>query len=134
MKVNCIFYLLILLVGVSCKSPRYSLRNSMDSELFMIEKIVKRKDLYIIEANRNDSIFVVISTFSNTGKANGNGQIKKNHQYDLALKKIYPSDNLISFAEASFVEIGKVRIRLNQKNRWSVYVATNLDGLYIKSN
>lgn len=131
MKVKYVF-LLVLLTGISCKSLRYSQRN-VNSELFTVEKIVKRKDLYIIEANRNDSIFVVISTLGNTGKAN-NRQIKKNHQYDLALKKIYPSDNLVSYAEASFFEIGKARVRLNQRNRWSVYVATNLNGLYIDSD
>lgn len=87
-----------------------------------VSKITKLNSVYVIEAARNDSIFTVI--YPRVGGMNDNDEIKKGHAYGFELKKIYPKENFISVIEVDYYQIGNYRIKLNERNHWSIYADT----------
>jgi|SRR5690606_10642031 len=86
-----------------------------------VSKITKLNSVYVIEAVRNDSIFTIIFP-----KKDGMiDKIKKGHVYGFELRKIYPKEKFISIMEVDYYRIGSYRIKLNERNHWSIYTATS---------
>ncbi|GAA4142757.1 hypothetical protein GCM10022216_24010 [Sphingobacterium kyonggiense] len=85
-----------------------------------VSKITKLNSVYVIEANRNDSIFTIIYPLVE----GVNGEIKKGHSYGFEIKLIFPKENFISFMEVDYYQIGNYRIKLNERNHWSIYTDT----------
>lgn len=98
---------------------------------FRIDKIERKKNLHIITAYRNDSIFTIVSN-KNTNCQNNTNMISRKIDCILNLQRLHPRNNFISYAEISYYIHQGVKIKLDEKNHWSIYFATNLDGLCIR--
>lgn len=85
-----------------------------------VSKIIRLNSVYVIEANRNDSIFTII--YPRVGGVND--EIKKDHSYGFEIKKIYPKETFSSVMEVDYYQIGNYRIKLNERNHWSIYADT----------
>ena len=120
-----------LTIVLSCSQKRYLKNTNQEKEMFEIIKITKKNDFFISEAKRNDSVFTIISIY-NADNINVNSKrIKKGDKFSFHIKKIFPPNNLISFAEVRSFRFGNNNIKLNERNHWSVYIDTVLNGTYI---
>ena len=123
------FVLLSMFIWVSCASQQQFI--SKDNAMsYKIKKIENSHTLYFIYAQRNDTLFQIISlmdTVSSDFEA-----IKTGNKYQLDLIKIYPNDLLrIGYNGARQNAKGSVFFCTDKKTHYSLYVATNLSGLNI---
>jgi len=103
--------------------------------LYRITKIKKEKSIYIIYAQKNDSIFKIFSENSEKDIF-GCEKIKKGEYYDLNLNIIYPVEyypllgikGSTNFLDVIFTFNG-VSIPLEEKSHYKLYEAKNLKGL-----
>lgn len=120
---------LITLVLWSCSTKQTS-GSFHSKDYYHVSKIKKIKDFYVIELMRNDSVFTALSLVNGTeiGK-----KIRKGNNYTLSLKKIFPAERRIAYdgkTSAPFV-FRNVKIKRNIRNHWSVYIITNMSGVFL---
>lgn len=119
---------LIITFSVSCKPKQVALNENAYADKLRIDHIYRRKNLYVITAYRNDSLFTIISLKEK--KCISKKKIKRYKSYNLELKRIYDPRNTADFGGHVYYTWNGVRvIRVNEKNHWSVYAADNLNGL-----
>lgn len=96
---------------------------------FKINRIKDKEGTYLIEAERNDSLFNILAiSYDPLLKTK---KIGRSGKYKLVLKKVFPLPNQMNILDIhSFVYHGFV-IRNDEKHHHSVYVAQNLNGLYL---
>ncbi|MBP5229838.1 MAG: hypothetical protein J6Z32_06825 [Bacteroidales bacterium] len=115
------------------KSTRPSIYDTDNkSNLFTIDKITKvRGDLYLIEATRNDSLFLI---FSQDGLQHilDSKIIKKGGVYSIKLKKLYP-DEYPQNNDNKHISIYLQRYFYGLKdNHHMAYKALDLNGLHLE--
>lgn len=114
---------LLVLVGCSCSVTK---KVAGDNLKYRIRGIKSNELLHIIDAERGDTVFCVISFREVSG--NTSDEIKVGSSYPLKLTRIYPVEGLEdvnpdnNFADSCFIEI-------DRKTHYSLYVAKNLSGL-----
>lgn len=113
--------LIVLIILSACGSIKQNDNiNVVNNGDLKVSKITKLNSVYVIEANRNDSIFTII--YPRVGGVND--EIKKGHSYRFEIKKIYPKETFSSIMEVDYYQIGNYRIKLNERNHWSIYADT----------
>jgi len=121
------FILLSVFICVSCATKQrfISVDNAMS---YKIKKIESNHILYFIYAQRNDTIFQIIS-LKDTINCDFE-TIKVGNKYQLDLIKIFPNDLFrIGYDEARQYAKESVFFGTDKKTHFSLYVATNLNGL-----
>lgn len=114
------FFIVIMLL-VSCNGLLRSAQTEMEAKkLFKIRKVKKLHSIYVIDAERNDSLFTIlypkINSDSNT--------LKIGRTLKFNIKRIYPRKNFISYLETHSYQIGNYGVSLNRRNHWSIYTDT----------
>ncbi len=132
---NMKYIILSLLVSfISCaQTSDIVLQHENSTLLFKILKIRKKEPYYIIYAQRNDSVFKIIS--EKFGYGVDSKEIKVGGKYQLDLARIYPIDSIFGLPVAPNLGIkyiglkGGVYISVEEKFYNTIYRAKNLDGL-----
>lgn len=122
----------ISFILVSCSQTRLlssDMQEPKDMSLFYIQSIDCNDFLYIINAQRNDSIFQIISMKNNIRSKSEDIVIKE--KYYLDLKLVYPMIYNIEEKESA---IDSCFLSLNRKSHYSLYIARNLDSLTLTEN
>ena len=123
------FILFSVFICVSC-APKQRFISVDNAMFYKINKIESNHILYFIYAQRNDTIFQIISlkdVISSDFEA-----IKIGNKYQLDLIKIFPNDLFWKrFDEAPRDAKESIWFGESKKTHFSLYVATNLDGLSI---
>lgn len=110
-------------------------------EYYQIKQIKSQDSIYIIYAQRNDTLFKILSKKEEGIVKPVNKKIRKGGKYYLVLKSLFPKKILghdilppggggatgIKY-DGTFVHIEP------KKNIWDLFEATNLSGLYIKDD
>lgn len=128
--------LLLLIPLMTCAQIRYVPKKDCEpTQLFEILKIKENKSYYIVYAQRNDSLFKILSD-----KDKRDATLKKNRvkeKYELELIRIFPTDTLLGLPVAPNLGIkyillkGNTSIGIEGKFHNAIYRAKNLDGLAI---
>lgn len=133
-----LIFILLFFISISCIQKKYIKQNHIleTSELYRICKIKNKKSFFIIYANRNDSIFKIVSS-KNKKKSNCE-KIKIKREYALDLIKIFPLDSIMGYAIApnlgivfTYGEENQI-VRTEEKSNFAIYRANNLNGLCIQ--
>lgn len=134
-----IFLCLLSCVCIHYLSSAYILdKGVQEQNMYEITKIKNKKTFYIIYAERNDSIFKIITEkkMHNTSKC---FKIKKGKRYNLNLEIIFPVDHyplLKTKGPINFLDItytyNKKPVALEKKCHYKIYRANNLNGLCIQ--
>lgn len=114
-------FFIVIMFLVSCNGLLRSAQTEMEGEkLFKIRKVKKLHSIYVIDAERNDSLFTIlypkINSDSNT--------LKIGRTLKFNIKRIYPRKNFISYLETHSYQVGNYIISLNRRNHWSIYTDT----------
>lgn len=135
MKIEKYLMIIILILYASSCTTTTNIRNLKMVGLYKVTKIKSDKNVYIIEASRNDSIFKILSE-KNLKREEECNKIKKNYHYNFTLKKLFPLDNssgsLVSMVEK--YEYNGTIVKIERKYHSSIYMAPNLKGLCIEGN
>jgi hypothetical protein len=132
------YIFLILFFCISCSQTRYgiSLKEDHPSALYNINKIETHRSYYIIYAQKNDSLFKIIS--EKEVDAEDGIKIKRGKSYELNLRKTFPVDSIFGFALAPNLGIIGIEmpdesiVNVEKKSHYSLYRSDNLKGLYIQ--
>jgi len=126
-------FLLLFLINIYCNHRGQVFANDNNSSQYKITKIKGLKKCYLIYAQRNDSVFKIISDKKNcTIKAD---KIKIKSDYSLKLTKIFPLDSLLGVAVMPNLAITGLGIKggdvvfIDDETHNTLYVADNLIGL-----
>lgn len=135
---NYFVIIISLLILTNCSSSKTITSASTDNHLLYKVKRIECGDICTIELVRNDSIFCVISLHKNLNT--DQKEIKRGRSYPLHLLRIYPNeeverngkDDMDAYKDnGGWLDIGWI---ITKKYHYSLYVATNLSGLYITNN
>lgn len=112
------------MIGYSCSVTK---KVAGDELNYRIRDIKSKEFLHIIDAERGNTVFRVISF--REASDNPSDEIKVGSSYPLKLTRIYPAvdgldenNSSNNFADSCFIEI-------DRKTHYSLYVAKNLSGL-----
>lgn len=121
------------LAFVNCSDSTVS--SKVYTDKFKILKIKSGKGIYTIYAERNDTLFKIV-TKKEKNRCCKWEKIQKNREYFLSLETLFPryigktkcpppgaTGRTTTYFGGTYVEI--------EKNIWDIFKATNLDGLYI---
>ncbi|MDR2954992.1 MAG: hypothetical protein LBV43_07920 [Prevotella sp.] len=128
----------IAICHISCKyNQNIQKKDNEDISKYYIKQIKKDKSLYIIYAQRNDSIFKIISD-KESGK-NCQNQIKVGHSYNLDLSITFPAEKLYGEVGLDYVShisfsYKKSTIKAEKESHYKIYIANNLEGLCLINN
>ena len=125
-------FLVTLFVG--CISS-LQIDDSLSISLYRIKKIEDMNSLFVITAQRNDSLFRIISTKDD--KLMDGTEIQEGKMYPLKLKKIFPVDSISRYPVALNLGISigltdKYSEPLQKRFHNTIYTSLNLRGLYIE--
>lgn len=100
---------------------------------FLINKITKcRTDLYLIEAERNDSTFLIFS-LDGWQHIEGSETISRGKSYDIKIKMLYPDDYPRGNENRHINCYWPERYFFGmERNHYMVYKALDLNGLYLE--
>lgn len=118
---------LIITFSFSCTPKQAALNENAYADKLRIDHIYRRKNLYVITAYRNDSLFTIISPKEK--KCISKKKIRRYKHQHLKLKRLFPRENSVAIAGTIYVNWDGVKIKVNEKNHWSIYAASNLNGL-----
>lgn len=131
-KISCFIAIALALATVSCSSGRRLSRTVMNETSFKIKEIFKGDKLFYITAERNDSVFEIISLIDTLRESTN--PISEGDTVDLSLvwvynygKRLFP----IRYDDAKKESVWMRFTKVNDKCHNSLYVAKNLDGLDI---
>ena len=104
-----------------------------ETKHFVINKITKcRSDLYLIEAIRNDSTFLIFS-LDGLQHIDGSETIERGKSYDIRIKKLYPDDYPQENENRHINCFWPERYYFGlERNHYMVYKALDLNGLYLE--
>lgn len=112
------------------------MESSSKSNLFKIKRIDDYQNYSILYAERNDSIFKILSTKDTINTLNYE-KICVGRKYNLDLKVIFPTDSLFgikvmpnSGIKGIIIEDGIINVE--KRSHYKLYKSGNLKGLYIK--
>lgn len=134
------YIILIVLLCASCSQTKNIVQGNQ-SLLYRITKIKKEKSIFIIYAERNDSLFKIVSENNKKNILNCE-EIRKGEYYNLKLDVIYPVEYYPllgikgsgNFLDVVFT-INNIAVPLEEKSHYKLYKAENLNGLCaIKEN
>ena len=131
MKISCFIAIALVLITVSCSSGRRLSRVGINETSFKIKEISKNDKLFYITAERNDSVFEIISLIDTLRESTN--PISEGDTVDLSLVWVYNYGKRRFPIKSDFEEYS-VWMRLSivdKKCHNSLYVAKNLDGLDI---
>ena len=119
----------------SCKGQQEMTKRSSSNISFKIKSIKERKKdfVYIIEAERNDSMFMILSDKKECDSLKRCVKIKKGRLYDLNIRMILPSSRRIAGLKVTELELKHSIIKLKKESYYRLYEADNLCGLCIVS-
>lgn len=131
---NYLILTFLAFIILSCQSQKLYKTSIHDGD-FKIITIKEKKPLYIIYAERNDSIFKIVSP----KKENINNEcnrIKKNEFYNLNLVPTLSMTKQVG-GMASGLAVTERRyeggiIKLDKKSHYTLYVCDNLEGLCLQ--
>jgi hypothetical protein len=132
------YNILFLFLFLSCNNTKHIVSKEDNSQysLYRITKIKEYKSYYLVYANRNDSVFKIIS---NKESIYSSGEkIRSKRQYDIELRKIFPDDSIFGIPMAPNLEIRGIGmsdgtiVNIEEKSHNTLYSADNLDGVYLK--
>lgn len=122
---------------IACSSTRDISNNNVNKEIasqFKIKKIKWFRNQFIIYATRNDSTFKIVSDIKHTSVSDSD-EIRVGKSYNLDLEKYYPYDSLFGMGVMLNLGIKYVNyIEVEEKCHYSLYLAKNLNGLYIENS
>ncbi|MBL4662426.1 MAG: hypothetical protein JKY22_02430 [Flavobacteriaceae bacterium] len=124
-----IYFIGTLDSGMKSKVENYTNYSRIDS--LKIVKIDSVKDIYIVQASRNDSLFKFVSY-----KSNNNSECKKiivGSCYDIELTSFFDLNYYLENTEF-FVVGNEVVINLEEKTHSNLYSPNNLKGLCYMNN
>ena len=115
------------------EKTRPGLYEENKSKHFKINKITRcRADLYLIEAARNDSTFLIFS-LDGWQHIEGSKTIKCGHSYDIKIKKLYPDDYPQENENRHISCYWPERFYFGlERNHYMVYKALDLNGLHLE--
>lgn len=132
-----LFYIAVLLL-IACSSTRDISNHNVNREnasQFNIRKIKRIKNIYVIYATRNDSIFKILAGGENTESIDYHREkIRTGKYYSIDIEKLYPHDSI--GGESAMLKLWIATssgIKLEEKSHYSLYFAKNLNGLYIEN-
>ena len=126
------------MVCLSCSFLKQtSMESASKSNLFKIKRIDNYRKYHILFAERNDSIFKIITTKDTINTLNYE-KFCVGRKYNLDLKVIFPTDSLFgikvmpnSGIKGIIMEDGIINVE--KRSHYKLYEADNLKGLYIKT-
>lgn len=129
-----IIFILLFLSSIACSQTKHVTQNDQYM-LYRITKIKKEKSIFIIYAQKNDSVFKIVSETKEKNIFDC-AKIKKGKYYDLDLNIIYPVEYYpllgvkgpTNFLDVIFTLNG-VAVPLEEKSHYKLYEAKNLKGL-----
>jgi len=126
---------IIIVMLYSCKGQQEMTKRSSSNISFKIKSIKERKKdfVYIIEAERNDSMFMILSDKKVCDSLKRCVKIKKGRLYDLNIRIIVPVRGPIASLMVTELGLQHSIIKLKEKSDYSLYKADNLCGLCIVS-
>lgn len=117
----CFGFFVVIMFLVSCNGLRRSTQTEMEVEkFFKIRKVKKLHSIYVIDAERNDSLFTILYPPMN----NDPSKLRVGRTLKFNIKRIFPPKNFISYLKFGSYEVGNYKIRLNRRNHWSIYADT----------
>jgi len=124
--------LTIIIFTYSCKNSQNIIKTDRDSNMYKVTKIKGDKSLYIIYAERNDSIFKIIS--DKEYEKNCLNSIKSGQYYNLNLSVTFPAESLygpvgLEYATHISFSFKESVVKTEKKSHYKLYVANNLKGL-----
>ena len=131
-KKTIIFIMLLMLTNVSCKQTKEINSNIPGNDLFRIKSISEKKHVYIIYAERNDSVFKILSERNEYNRNIECAKIKTNKYYKLEIRATLPSRSIASGLAVSQLSYNGLIIKVEKKSHNTLYVVDNLDGLCLK--
>lgn len=129
------YIFLLLIFFMSCTQIKnVPLKNYESTQLFEILKIKENKSYYIVYAQRNDSLFKILSDKNKRDAALKEIRVKE--KYVLELIRIFPTDTLLGLPVApnlgiKYILKDNTSIGIEGKFHNAIYRAKNLDGLAI---
>lgn len=138
-------YIILFIITsiVSCKTANYNATSSCKFDnKYKIKRVKKINnstgggDVYLIHAERNDSIFKILTSCEHDAKSTELDKIKIGNEYMLELKKIYPIDTIVNTHIApnlgikGMIYYGK-RINIQKSSHNSIYFTNDINGIYI---
>lgn len=127
--------LLLLFPLMTCAQIRYVPKKDCEpTQLFEILKIKENKSYYIVYAQRNDSLFKILSDKNKRDAALKEIRVKE--KYELELIRIFPTDTLLGLPVAPNLGVkymlkDSTSIGIEGEFHNAIYRAKNLDGLAI---
>ncbi|NCC99667.1 MAG: hypothetical protein EOL95_08225 [Bacteroidia bacterium] len=127
--------LLLVFICVSCTSLNQIVL--LDKTAYTITKIKEHNSFYVIYAQRNDSIFKIISKKDTVSFYCET--IKKGKEYNLDLLTFFPNDTILGMSVAPNLGIRGVGladgsiVEVEKKSHSHLYMATNLNGLCLSN-
>jgi len=127
---NFIIFISFMFFCFSCKQTQNIQKIGLNNDLYLIKKIDKEKDIYVIEAIRNDSLFKIVTDKKIVENCQ---KLKSGNLYKLKLNQIFP----IKDANGSYYSMVKTFrhksyvFKVDRKFHSTVYSAINLEGLCI---
>jgi len=135
---------LIIIFGLICSSLQTYSIDKQDT-LFKVTRIKTKGDYYIIHANRNDSLFKIIS--KKVSLVNPNFEILKKGGYyyfifgnpnkKVTEEKVEPLTGIVNHLDVKnkpvFID-GNTKIRFTKRFHYKLYFTKNLLGLYYVPN
>jgi len=127
------FILLFLLFCGSCAHQQQFVSTGSNILPYKITKIENNNILYTIHAQRNDSTFKILSLINSLDADLKPIEIGKKYQLDLM--KIYPNDLIRKRYDEARQDVQEyVLFGRDKKTHFSLYVATNLNGLNVSND
>ena len=134
-----IFPIIGLLFVCTINSNNYISGNEKEKICYKIKKIKSKNNIYIIYAQRNDTLFKILSSKEVSQVSSGYEKIRRGKCYRLELETLFPLE-LLGVKLMSPGTTGRTGINFNgnlveiepQKGIWDLFYAKNLKGLYIK--
>ncbi|WP_455584679.1 hypothetical protein [Bacteroides sp.] len=135
-NVSMIKYLFILLILCwSYKGTAQITREKTPDYSLKINRINNIKSYYIIYAQRNDSVFKIVSRKQDNSN-NSCKKIEVGKSYLLNLRVIFPLDSIWGFKIMNPLDVSDmvleegVTIKIEKSSHYKIYESENLNGLY----
>ncbi|MFV0404831.1 MAG: hypothetical protein ACK5KV_12995 [Bacteroides graminisolvens] len=130
------YLLALFILCCSCKGAAQIVKEKdPPDDLLKIDEINEVKSFYIIYAQRNDSIFKIVS--KKRDKPNNlHKKIKVGESYLLNLRVIFPLDSILGFKVMNPLDVSNIvledgfTVRIEESSHYKIYESDNLKGLY----
>ncbi|MFA5044312.1 MAG: hypothetical protein WC542_00080 [Paludibacter sp.] len=131
--------LVFVIFCISCSQTKNIATIESNENNVLLYKIIKIKSIdscYVIYAQRNDSIFKIIS--DKDSRYSNYRKIRTNSKYNLYLTRIFPTDSLFGISIAPNLGVKGMGVKgggivsVEKISHNSLYMAHNLHGLCIQ--